>query len=122
MSQSVVVGSVSVVSVRGLRAGDPSVVYVGRACAGWSQSPLGNPFRVGGGVSRAQAIASYRSWLWGVVQGRSGPAWEALLGLASRVQAGESLVLGCWCSPLPCHAEVIASAIRWLVAQGVCRG
>ena len=119
---SAVVGSVSVVSVRGLRAGDPSVVYVGRACAGWSESPLGNPFRVGPSCSRQAAIARYRGWLWGVVQARSGPAWEALLGLVSRVQAGESVVLGCWCSPLPCHGEVIASAVQWLVSQGVCRG
>jgi len=118
-------GSVSVVSVRGKRPGDPSVVYVGRACAGWRPSALGNPFHVGRGRSRAQAIAAYRSWLWESVvdpamrSGQSSPAWRALLALVKRVVAGEHVVLGCWCHPLPCHADVIAACVRWLVKQGV---
>jgi len=121
------VGVVSVVSVRGLVAGDPSVVYVGRACCGWQASPLGNPFRVGRDGSRAVVIARYRSWLWSSVvrpglAGQSSPGWVALVGLARQVAAGQSLVLGCWCAPLPCHASVVASCVRWLAGQGVCRG
>ena len=37
--------SLSVVSVRGLAPRTPGIVYVGRACAGWPASPLGNPFK-----------------------------------------------------------------------------
>jgi len=122
------VGRVSVVSVRGLAPGDPSVVYVGRACAGWPGSPLGNPFRLSRSVGRARSIRCYRSWLWAsVVQpalaGRPLPAWEAsvwaaLRALAVRVAAGESVVLGCWCAPLPCHGDVVAACVRWLVSSG----
>ena len=119
-------GSVSVVSVRGLSAGDPSVWYVARSCRGWQGSALGNPFRVGPHGSRAVVIQRYRSWLWGVVQaglaGQSSPAWGELQSLAQAVAAGQSVALGCWCAPLPCHASVVRSCVLWLVGQGVARG
>ena len=119
-------GSVSVVSVRGLSAGDPSVWYVARSCRGWQGSALGNPFRVGPHGSRAVVIQRYRSWLWGVVQaglaGQSSPAWVELQSLAQAVAAGQSVALGCWCAPLPCHASVVRSCVLWLVGQGVARG
>ena len=51
-------GVVSVVSVRGLRAGDQSVVYVGRRCAGWEGSVLGNPFRLGSGGGGGVGVGS----------------------------------------------------------------
>ena len=68
-------GVVSVVSVRGLRAGDQSVVYVGRCCAGWPASALGNPFRLGPGEAAGAASGRFRVWLRGVVAaGLSGAA------------------------------------------------
>lgn len=116
------IGALSVVSVSGLRPGAVvgrlPVHYVGRGCGQWQASALGNPFRVGQHGSRQQVISRYRSWLWGVVQaglsGQSSPAWAELQLLVVQVQAGQSLALGCWCHPLPCHASVVRSAVLWL--------
>ena len=90
-------GSVSVVSVRGLRAGDQSVVYVGRRCAGWEGSALGNPFRLGPGEAAGSASARFRVWLRGVVaaglagsalSGGEAAAWAELLRLAGSGAGG----------------------------------
>jgi len=65
----------------------------------------GNPFRIGPGQDRAQAIARYRVDLW------------------RRIRAGEITLEelaeldGCWlachCEPLPCHGDVLARAAAW---------
>lgn len=75
-------------------------VYVGRP------SKWGNPFshlpnsaaawRVN---TREEAIERYRAWICDIEQ-------EALRDEARRTLRGK--VLGCWCSPLPCHADVLA--------------
>jgi hypothetical protein len=125
-------GSVSVVSVRGLRPGASSVWYVGRSCAGWSGSALGNPFRLCPGEAAGAASARFRVWLWGVVRsglagealsGREAAAWSALCGLVSVVRAGGSVRLGCWCGPAggacapSCHAWVVRGAVLWLLGR-----
>lgn len=107
---------VSVVSVRGLRANALGVEYVGRAYAGWRASPLANPFRVGRDGTREEVIEKYRRWLWGEVR-RGGVVRFELRRLAGRVVRGEEVVLGCWCFPLPCHAEVVRRAVLWLVRE-----
>jgi hypothetical protein len=116
-----------VVSVRGLRPRAPGVVYVGRACAGWPASPLGNPFRRAVAGSREEAIRRYRAWLRSIVRcalaGDPLPppeaaAWAELVHLARLAAAGEALTLGCWCAPLPCHAEVMRAAVAWLATSG----
>ncbi len=76
------------------------MVYVGRAMhrGGWKLpgSPLANPFRPGRDGSRAEVVAKYRDYLL---------ARPELLALLPEVRGRR---LGCWCVPLPCHAEVIA--------------
>ena len=57
----------------------------------------GNPFRIGPGLDRAQAIARYRA---GEV------SLEQLAALHGRR-------LACWCAPLPCHGHVLARAAAW---------
>jgi hypothetical protein len=78
-------------------------VYIGRGrgeCGRW-----GNPFRIGPDGTREQVIAKYRAWLWGEIA--SGAiALEDLAALSGKV-------LGCWCSPSPCHGEVLAAAADW---------
>ena len=69
------------VSVRGLRAGDHSVVYVGRRCAGWEGSALGNPFRLGPG--EAAGAASGR-----LVSGRGCGVGGWAAGLAGSALSG----------------------------------
>ena len=88
----------------------PGQAYVGRP------SPLGNPFELGRDGTRAQVIASYRRWLWGRLQEPASTERRELERLLARAQAGR-LELLCWCAPLPCHAEVIRSALHWLTEQ-----
>ena len=121
---------VSVVSVRGLRAGDQSVVYVGRRCAGWEGSVLGNPFRLGPGEAAGSASARFRVWLRGVVaagvggrsalSGGEAAAWAELLRLAAVVRSGQSVRLACWCGPAggTCHAFVVREAVLFLAGRG----
>lgn len=76
------------------------VVYVGRPMyrGGWrlAASPLANPFRIGVDGDREQVIAKYRDYLL------DRPDFLA------RLPDLRGKRLGCWCKPLPCHADVIA--------------
>ena len=118
--------SVSVVSVRGLVPGDASVVYVGRACAGWHASALGNPFRLLPGELPGAASGRFRVWLWESVvrpgqagvalSGAEAAAWSALCGLVAVVRAGGSVRLACWCGgAASCHAWVVRAAVLFLL-------
>ena len=113
------------INVRGLPANAPGILYTGRSCAGWRQSPLGNPYR---GPDREQNIALFKRDLWAAIQaGLRGAqmttwqqaAWQALLSLVARTQAGEDVAVGCWCKPQSCHTDVICAAVVWLCKQNV---
>jgi hypothetical protein len=59
--------------------------------------------------TREDAISSYRSWLWREIQ-------ERHISLAD-LAALDGKVLGCWCSPKPCHGDVLLRAAAWASAQ-----
>lgn len=68
----------------------PGAVFIGRP------SKWGNPFVIGRDGTREEVIARYRQWL--VLQ----PA----LYVAVRAELrGRDLV--CFCSPLPCHGDLL---------------
>lgn len=118
-----------VINVRGLKPNDPSVIYCGRDHAGWEASPLGNPCSARGKpcpvcglvhfaawgtqVTPCRSLPCYRKWLWEKIRTRDRVVLDTLRALS------EDSVLGCWCKPKPCHAEVIASAWAWCVENGV---
>ena len=103
---------IEIVNVRGMKAHAPGVVYIGRACAGWKQSPLANPFAIGKDESRESVIEKYRHWLWREIQIR-GSVYRELMRLSGIYAEGGKIVLACWCFPQTCHGEVIARAIRY---------
>lgn len=72
------------------RAGVPFDVYVGRP------SKWGNPFVIGKDGDRDEVIQKYEAWL------RGQP--ELLDAVGPEL---EGRVLACWCSPDPCHGEVL---------------
>lgn len=76
-----------VVNIRKAREYD---VYVGRP------SKWGNPFSIGPDGTRDEVISKYRWWI------AQQPHLLASLGEL------KGLVLGCWCAPEACHAEVLA--------------
>lgn len=48
---------------------------------------------------------------------KGGELWREIEKLANRVEAGEKLGLQCWCTPKACHADVIKSAITYVLRQ-----
>lgn len=76
-----------VVNIRRAREYD---VYVGRP------SRWGNPFSIGRDGSRDEVIQKYRTWV------------AQQPDLMSALSDLKDLVLGCWCLPEACHAEVLA--------------
>lgn len=81
-------------------------VYIGRP------SVLGNPFRIGKDGDRATVIVTYRRWLWEEIQRGAGPVFEEIQRLAELAKT-DDLILGCWCTPQPCHGDILKSAIAW---------
>jgi hypothetical protein len=67
---------------------EPYDVYVGRP------SKWGNPFTIGRDGTRLEVINKYADWLL-----NEGP-FDDLHELRGKV-------LGCWCSPKPCHGDVL---------------
>ena len=85
---------------------EPFDVYVGRP------SKWGNPFRIGAvyshgpvalqghPLSRVEAVQAYEAWLCSSELGAT-----LLWALGQGELRGKTL--GCWCAPLPCHADVL---------------
>jgi hypothetical protein len=68
----------------------------GRPVGNAVNANLGNPYVIGLGDDREQAIAEFEAWA------RSQPA------VMERIRAlPKDAVLGCWCKPLACHGDVI---------------
>lgn len=73
-------------------------------------SPLGNPYPVRRGTTRARSIALYRLWLKDKMLSKNVVS-KLLMSLVEIYREEGSLTLICWCVPLPCHAEVIRDHI-----------
>jgi hypothetical protein len=95
---------------RGIGSLLPGQIYVVRP------SPLGNPYLLGRDGNREEVITQYRRWFWAQLQLPSSPQERELKRLLAQAQSGE-LELLCWCAPLPCHAEVVRSALLWLAGE-----
>lgn len=76
-----------------IKSKEPYDVYIGRP------SPAGNPFRIGPGITRKEAIARYRPWFYYQLEHTPGFK-EYILSLAGKT-------MGCYCKPLPCHGDII---------------
>lgn len=85
-------------------------VYIGRP------SVLGNPFHIGAHGTRDEVIAQYRVWLWQQIQAQTA-VFQELQRLAIQAQHNDFVLL-CWCKEgdreVPCHGDVVQSAIHWL--------
>lgn len=69
-------------------------VYIGRP------SKWGNPFTIGKDGTRKEVIAKYRKWILSQPD-----LLRDLIELKGKV-------LGCWCSPLACHGDVLVDLIH----------
>jgi len=74
---------------------EPYDVYIGRG------SKWGNPFPIGVKYgTREQVIVKYRDWIL------------TQPGLLNSLHELEGKRLGCWCSPLPCHGDVLIELVE----------
>ena len=87
-----------------LKAGDPEVVYIGRAMPrrGLRASVFANPNKIGRTCSRIDAIELFRWMMASRLRGSQGILWQAQL----RDLRGKTLA--CWCKPSACHGDVLA--------------
>lgn len=130
---------IEVVNVKGLRGADrDGITYVGREFAGWEASPLGNPYKwteflympepwreryleitpeAIEQAKRQAALKAYKKWLWLNMASADNPATQELARLGDLLRGGESVRLGCWCSPEPCHADVVKAALEWMLEE-----
>lgn len=69
-------------------------VYIGRP------SKWGNPFEIIRDGTRESVIAQYEAWI------RTQPELMAAL------KDLDGKILGCWCSPKPCHGDVLLKLIE----------
>lgn len=86
--------------------------YIGRG------SPLGNPFshmedtkaqhKVG---TREEAIEKYAQWLLEQLQAGNQEIINEMDRLANIAMSTGKLVLRCYCSPKPCHGDVIRKVL-----------
>lgn len=92
-------------------------------------SVLGNPFRIGtvgpdGPMDRERVIQSFRKSLnkeranyedkqTGIIRDKETHRWDEVVKLAL-IAREKDVVLLCWCAPLPCHGDVIKSAIEYI--------
>jgi hypothetical protein len=102
---------VSEIIVAHVRDGIPGV-YIGRPMRGRAGSVLGNPFRISAESARAGAIADYEGWLRKRMRDVDSVQARELDRLARILERDGRFVLLCWCSPLPCHGDVVAKIIR----------
>lgn len=75
------------------RTADADTIYIGRP------SKWGNPFRIGRDGTRAEVLDTYI--LWFIQPG------QAALRAACRAEL-KGKKLACFCTPLPCHGDVLA--------------
>lgn len=87
--------------------------YIGRGRAphGTENLHLGNPFKVGQGYARGEAVTAYRAYLREQCAARTGP-YDTVQRLARELASGHDIRLLCFCFPHACHGDVIAQAAR----------
>ena len=107
-----------VVNVNRMQRLESNVWYVGRK-GRFQASALGNPFKPQvKGVG--ETLSKYKLYLWSEIKrgmsGKGSEVWDELVRLAKSIKDGKTKKLGCWCAPKPCHAEIVAMAVEWLIA------
>lgn len=106
---------ISVVSVRGMKpvTAPKDLIYIGRRSGGWPAATLANPYKLPyeSQLQREAVKQQYRLWLWERMKANDSAVIAELDRIAAKVAAGETVQLGYWCSPLPCHGDVIRAAV-----------
>ena len=84
-------------------------IYIGRAGRG-QDGYFGNPFRIGHGVSREDAVERFQRYFADRIEKDS--------EFKRRILALKGKRLGCFCKPKACHGDVIADWLNKMEAKG----
>lgn len=80
--------------------------YIGRPTV------LGNPFVLKSENMRGEVIKKYDAWLRDKIQDSDSPEYKFMSMLVQRYKSGDTINLVCWCSPKPCHGDVIKQIVE----------
>lgn len=96
----------------------PTAEYIGRYNpAVGKESPLHNPYKLQKGDGRGATLERYSAHLDKKVSERD-PAVMAELRRLMAIARKRDLYLGCWCTPNPCHGDVVrAKLIEMMEAE-----
>ena len=83
--------------------------YIGRAGRG-EDGNIGNPFRMGSGISREDAVERFQRYFADRIERDS--------EFKRRVLALQGKRLGCFCKPEACHGDVIADWLNKMEPNG----
>lgn len=95
----------------------PNNYYVGRSKSG---NPLGNPFTHNGVrksiaklsfKTREEAIEAYKIY-FKKMYGGDNDLTKSFDEIYEHYKEGEDIYLGCFCKPLPCHADFLAEELQ----------
>lgn len=93
---------------------DANNLYIGRVGKGVSDSPLQNPYKITGNVTRESVIEDYRKYL-NKRLAHNTPQKAEMTKIAKLLLGGENVNLQCFChtkhSKKPCHGEVIKEIV-----------
>jgi len=96
---------------------EPNNFYCGRSKNG---NPLGNPFTHNGKRSniaklsfktREESIEAYKLY-FKELYGKDNSLTRAFDEIYEHYKNGEDIYLGCFCKPLPCHADFLAEELQ----------
>ena len=76
------------------------------------RSGFGNPFIIGRDGTREEVIAKYRKRFYVKLE-------ENHRGFKDSIKELKGKILGCWCTPLPCHGDVIIKYLDSLETEGL---
>jgi len=80
-------------------------IYIGRP------SPLGNPYKIGRDGTRKEVIEKYDAWLQSELKKKRSRARQAIEMMRMQYEAGQKLILICWCAPKRCHGHIVRDTV-----------
>lgn len=83
--------------------------YVGRG------SPLGNPYPITKELPRKEAIAKFEEWITNKIIEGDHKVLKELIRLVDIHKQTGKLEIYCFCKPHPCHGDIIAGNVRYLL-------
>lgn len=93
------------IKVRNLKTWNGEGIYVGRP------SPLANPYKLDDEKDREIVLQRYGAMLKSAIQKRDPQIITALQNIEAYLQEHGKCDLICYCSPKPCHADIIKQVI-----------